>query len=73
MFAGERKKFGEGDLGSLVRLCRVRGLGELHGSLAKLAELLAQTGSGWGELAAVAKARVAWRSVEYGRGLRDAL
>jgi hypothetical protein len=46
-----------------VRLCRVRGLGELHGSLAKLTEQLAQTGSGWSELAAVAEARVAWRAV----------
>jgi hypothetical protein len=37
-FVGERKKSGEGDSGSPVRLCRVRGLGELHGSLAKLTE-----------------------------------
>jgi hypothetical protein len=62
-FAGERKKSGEGDSGSLVRLCRVRGLGELHGSLVKLTQQLAQTGSGWSELAAVTEARVAWRAV----------
>jgi hypothetical protein len=45
-----------------VRLYQVRGLEELHGNLAKLAELPAQTGSGWSELAAVAEARVAWRA-----------
>jgi hypothetical protein len=44
-------------------LCRVRGLGELHGPLAKLIEQLAQPGSGWSELAAVAEARVAWWAV----------
>jgi hypothetical protein len=62
-FAGERKKSGEGDSGSPVRLCQVRGFGELHGSLAELTELLVQTGGGWSELAAVAEARVAWRAV----------
>ena len=62
-FAGERKKSGEGDSGSPVRLCRVRGLGELHGSLAKLAELISRTGDGWGELATMAEARVSWRAV----------
>jgi hypothetical protein len=41
MFAGERKKSGEGDSGSPVRFCRVLGLGELQGSLARLTELLA--------------------------------
>jgi hypothetical protein len=45
-FVGERKKSGEGDSGSLVRLYRGRGLGELHGSLAMLTEQLAQTESG---------------------------
>jgi hypothetical protein len=35
-FVCERKKSGEGDSGSPVRLCRVQGLGELHGPLAKL-------------------------------------
>jgi hypothetical protein len=61
-FAGERKKSGKGDSGSPVRLYQVRGLEELHGNLAKLAELPAQTGSGWSELATVAEARVAWRA-----------
>jgi hypothetical protein len=37
-FAGERKEFGDGDSGSPARLCRVRGLGELHGPLGKLTE-----------------------------------
>jgi hypothetical protein len=46
-----------------VRLCRVRGLGKLHGPLAKLTERLAWPGSGWSELAAVAEARVAWQAV----------
>jgi hypothetical protein len=46
-----------------MRLCHVRGLGELHGPLAKLTEQLTQPGSGWSELAAVAEARVAWRAV----------
>jgi hypothetical protein len=58
-FAGERKKSGEGDSGSLMRLCRVRGPGELHGPLAKLTEQPTQTRSGWSELAAVAEDRVA--------------
>jgi hypothetical protein len=55
MFAGERKKSGEGDSGSPVRLCWVQGLGELHGSLAMLTEQLAQTRSGWSELTEVAE------------------
>jgi hypothetical protein len=46
-----------------VRLCRVRGLGKLHGPLAKLTERLARPGSGWSELATVAEARVAWQAV----------
>jgi hypothetical protein len=54
-----RPKSGEGDPGSPVRFCRVRGLGKLHGLLAKLTELLAWLGSGWSELVAVAEARVA--------------
>jgi hypothetical protein len=33
-----RPKSGEDDLGSPVRFCRVRGLGKLHGPLAKLTE-----------------------------------
>jgi hypothetical protein len=33
-----RPKSGEDDLGSPVKFCRVRGLGKLHGLLAKLTE-----------------------------------
>jgi hypothetical protein len=33
-----RPKSGEDDLGSSVKFCRVRGLGKLHGLLAKLTE-----------------------------------
>jgi hypothetical protein len=62
-FAGERKKSSDGDSGSPARFCWVWGLGELHGSLAKLTELLSWTGNGWGGLAMVAEARVAWRTV----------
>jgi hypothetical protein len=58
-----RPKSGEGDLGSSVRLWRVRGLGKLHGPLAKLTERLARLGGGWSELAAVAKDWVASRAV----------
>jgi hypothetical protein len=39
-----RSKSGEDDLGSPVRFCRVRALGKLHGSLAKLTEMLVQLG-----------------------------
>jgi hypothetical protein len=46
-----------------VRLCRVRGLGKLHGLLAKLTERLAWPESGWRELAKVVEAQVAWRTV----------
>jgi hypothetical protein len=62
-FVGERKESGEGDSGSPARLCRVRGLAELQGPLAKLTEQLAQPGSSWSEQAAVAEALVAWRAV----------
>jgi hypothetical protein len=58
-----RLKSGEGDPGSLVRLCRFQGLGKLHGLLAKLTERLARPGGGWSELAAVAEAQVAWWAV----------
>jgi hypothetical protein len=54
-----RPKSGEDDLGSPMRFCRVRELGKLHGSLAKLTEGQAQLGHGWSELAAVAEARAA--------------
>jgi hypothetical protein len=56
--AGGRPKSGEDDLGSSVKFCQVRGLGKLHGLLAKLTEWLAQLGSHWRELATVAEARV---------------
>jgi hypothetical protein len=49
-----------------VRLYRFLGLGELHGSLVKLAEPISRTRDGWGELAMVAEARVLggrWRVV----------
>jgi hypothetical protein len=52
-----RPKSGEGDPGSPLRFCRVRGLGKLHGPLAKLSERQARLGRGWSELAAVAEAR----------------
>jgi hypothetical protein len=57
--AGGRPKFGEDDLGSLVKFCRVRDLGKLHELLAKLIERLARLGSDRGGLATVAEARVA--------------
>jgi hypothetical protein len=38
---GRRPKSGEGDLGLPVEFCWVRGLGELHGLMAKLTEALA--------------------------------
>jgi hypothetical protein len=50
-------KSGEDDLGSLVRFCRARELGKLHGPLAKLTKGQAQLGRGWSELAAMAEAR----------------
>jgi hypothetical protein len=52
----ERPKSGEEDLGSPVRSCRVRALGKLHGSLAKLLERPAQLGRDWSGLAAMAEA-----------------
>ena len=51
-----RPKSGEDDLGSPVRFCRVRALGKLHESLAKLTERPAQVGHDWSGLAAVAEA-----------------
>jgi hypothetical protein len=53
-----RPKSDEDDLGSPVRFYRVRELGKLHGTLAKLTEGQTQLGRGWSELAAVAEARV---------------
>jgi hypothetical protein len=52
-----RPKSGKGDPGSPVKFRWVRGLGKLHGPLAKLPERVAQLGSGWREVAAVAEAR----------------
>jgi hypothetical protein len=51
-----RPKSDEGDLGSLVRFYRVRALGKLHGSLAKLTEKPTQLGRDWSGLATVAEA-----------------
>jgi hypothetical protein len=60
---GGRSKSGEGDLGLPVKFCRVRGLGKLHGPMAKLTEAMALLGHDWRELATVAKALKAWRAV----------
>jgi hypothetical protein len=60
---GGRPKSGEGDLGLPVKFCRVRGLGKLHGLMAKLSEWLARLGRDWRELATAAEARRAWRAV----------
>jgi hypothetical protein len=53
---GGRLKSGEDDLGSTVRSYRVRALGKLHGSLAKLTERPTQLGRDWSGLATVAEA-----------------
>jgi hypothetical protein len=60
---GGRPKSGEGDLGLLVKFCRVRGLGKLHGPMAKLTEALARLGRDWRELATAVEALKAWRPV----------
>jgi hypothetical protein len=60
---GGRPKSGEGDLGLPVKLCRVQGLGKLHGLMAKLIEGLARLGRDWRELATAAEAQKAWRAV----------
>jgi hypothetical protein len=60
---GGRPKSGEGDLGLLVKFCRVRGLGKLHGLKVKLTEGLVWLGRDWMELATVAEAWKAWRAV----------
>jgi hypothetical protein len=54
--AGGRPKSGEGDLGSPVRSGRVRALGKLHGSLAKLTERPTLLGCDWSRLATVVEA-----------------
>ena len=56
---GGRPKSGEGDLRLPVKFCRVRGLGKLHGPLAKLTEALARLGGDWSGLATVAEALAA--------------
>jgi hypothetical protein len=61
--SGGLPKSGEGDLGLPVKFCRVRGLGKLHGLMAKLTEGLARLGRDWRELATAAEARKAWRAV----------
>jgi hypothetical protein len=60
---GGRPKSGEGDLGLPVKFCPVRGLGKLHGPMAKLTKALARLGRDWRELATVAEALKAWRAV----------
>ena len=62
---GGRPKSGEGDLGLPVKFCRVRGLGKLHGPMAKLTEALARLGRDWRELATAAEALKAWRAVAW--------
>jgi hypothetical protein len=61
MRGGGRPKSGEGDLGLPVMFCQVRGLGKLHGLMAKLIEGLAWLGRDWRELATATEARKAWR------------
>jgi hypothetical protein len=56
---GGRPKSGEVDLGPPVKSGRVRGLGELHGLLAELAEALAGFEGGWSGLATAAEALAA--------------
>jgi hypothetical protein len=56
---GGRPKSDEGDLGLPVEFCRVRGLGELHGLMAKLTKALARLRGDWGGLATVAEALAA--------------
>ena len=56
---GGRPKSGEGDLGLPVKFCRVRGLGKLHGPMAKLTEALARLGGDWSGLATMAEALAA--------------
>jgi hypothetical protein len=57
--SGGRRKYGEGDLVSLVGLRSVWGLGKLHRSLVKLTKQLAWMRGGWGNLVVVAGVRVA--------------
>ena len=57
--AGGRPKSGEVDLRLPVKFCQVRGLGKLHGPMAKLIEALARLGGDWSGLATVAEALAA--------------
>jgi hypothetical protein len=57
--AGGRPKSGEVDLRLPVKFCQVRGLGKLHGPMAKLTEALARLGGDWSGLASVAEALAA--------------
>ena len=56
---GGRPKSGKGDLGLPVKSGLVRGLGKLHGLLAKLSEALARLGGGWSGLATMVEALAA--------------
>ena len=56
---GGRPKSGEDDLGPPVKSGRVRGLGELHGLLAELAEAQVGLEGGWSGLATAAVALAA--------------
>ena len=55
-------KFGEDNLGFLMKFCRVRELGKLHKLLAKLSERIARIGSDRSGLATAAEARVVMAS-----------
>jgi hypothetical protein len=55
---GGRPKSGEGALGLPVKFCRVRGLGKLHGLMAKLTEWLARLGRDWRELATACSGQI---------------
>jgi hypothetical protein len=57
--AGGRPKSGEVDFRLPVKFCQVRGLGKLHGPMAKLTEALARLGGDWSGLATVAEALAA--------------
>jgi hypothetical protein len=59
MRGGRRLKSSEGDLRLPVKFYRVRGLGKLHGRMAKLTEALARLGGDWSGLATVAEALAA--------------
>ena len=70
---GGRPKSGEVDLGPPVKSGRVRGLGELHGLLAELAEALAGLEGGWSGLATVAEALAAMAGGKELAGAKEGL